>query len=134
DQPVSQNICIGDEAILRVAATASGDINAVQYQWEFRATSQASWNEIGPIQTGAEFSEFAASEAGEYRARIEGPEGYSCDIGYSAIATVTINEKSENPTEATATNKEICTGDSTVLSLVGGGGGTDQEIKWYTDD
>ncbi len=46
--------------------------------------------------------------------------------------TVTVNQQSGNPTSAVAGAATICNGSSTTLTLVGGGGGTGEVIKWYT--
>lgn len=49
-----------------------------------------------------------------------------------AQVTVTVNQPSGNPTSATATPASICAGQSTSLTLSGGGGGTGEVIHWYT--
>ena len=46
--------------------------------------------------------------------------------------TVTVNQPSGNPTSATASATTICNGQSTNLTLNGGGAGTGQIIRWYT--
>ena len=46
--------------------------------------------------------------------------------------TVTVNQKSANPTSASALPAIICNGQSSVLTLNGGGSGTGEVIKWYT--
>lgn len=62
-------------------------------------------------------------------------DGNSCDAaagGKLGSAIVTVNQKSADPTSATAGSATICNGGSTTLTLVGGGGGTGEVIKWYT--
>ena len=49
-----------------------------------------------------------------------------------AQVTITVNQKSTNPTSITASSLIICNGGSTNLTLVGGGGGTAPIIAWYT--
>ena len=49
-----------------------------------------------------------------------------------ASATITVNQKSADPTSASASPSIICDGESSTLTLTGGGGGTDETIKWYT--
>src|SRR5215831_9124949 len=48
------------------------------------------------------------------------------------LQTVTVNKKSGNPTSATATSTTVCSGSATTLSLIGGGGGSNELIKWYS--
>jgi hypothetical protein len=45
-----------------------------------------------------------------------------------------INQKSANPTEATANPATICAGQSSTLTVHGVGGGTNELIKWYTNN
>jgi hypothetical protein len=49
-----------------------------------------------------------------------------------ASVTVTVNQKSADPVSATASATNICNGQSTILTLNGGGGGTGEVIKWYS--
>src|SRR5207249_6214999 len=46
--------------------------------------------------------------------------------------TVTVKQKSADPTSATATPSTICNGQSSTLALVGGGGGDNETIHWYS--
>src|SRR6185503_18295808 len=55
-----------------------------------------------------------------------------CAAANSASVKITVNPKSTNPTSATATALTICNGQSTALSLVGGGGGANETIRWFT--
>ncbi len=57
----------------------------------------------------------------------------SCPASTTATSTVTVNQKSGDPTEATASTNPICSGGSADLTLNGGGGGTGEVIRWYTD-
>ncbi len=49
-----------------------------------------------------------------------------------AQVTVTVNQRSADPTSASATSSTICNGQSTTLNLTGGGGGSGAVIHWYT--
>ncbi len=49
-----------------------------------------------------------------------------------SIVEVVVQKKSSNPTSATANPTNICEGSSSVLTLNGGGGGTNGMIKWYS--
>lgn len=55
-----------------------------------------------------------------------------CITPATAIYTVIVNKLSTNPSSASAGSATICNGDSTTLTLNGGGGGTGATIKWYT--
>ena len=48
------------------------------------------------------------------------------------LQTVMVNKKSGNPTLASASSTTVCSGSATVLSLIGGGGGSNELIKWYS--
>ena len=124
NQPDSQDICAGDEATLRIAATASGDNTAIQYQWEYRATAQDAWSDFGTAETGDLFSEISTGQAGEYRARIDGPDGFSCDTGYSQIVQV---KTYEAPSANAGADFQACS-TNTAISLKG----TDASVSNYS--
>ncbi len=48
------------------------------------------------------------------------------------LAVVANGQTSVDPTSATASLSEICIGQSTILTLNDGGGGTNEVIQWYT--
>ncbi len=50
----------------------------------------------------------------------------------SATTSLTVNQKSTNPTSASATPSTICNGQTSSLSLIGSGGGSAESIQWYT--
>ncbi|CAM4265797.1 T9SS type A sorting domain-containing protein [Gillisia hiemivivida] len=129
DQPQSQNICSGNEATLRVSATASGDNTTIQYQWQFRATSQDAWSDSGASQTGDTFSEISTGQAGEYRVRIDGPDGFSCDTGFSQIVKVTTYEA---PTANAGENFEICSTENSIAIGEGATASNQTSLIWTT--
>ncbi|MEO6489556.1 MAG: Ig-like domain repeat protein, partial [Ferruginibacter sp.] len=61
---------------------------------------------------------------------------YSGDVSYATSTSPafmqTVNAKSTAPTSATATPATICVGQSSSLTLNGGGGGTNTVVTWYT--
>lgn len=63
-----------------------------------------------------------------YFVRAEG----SCGFSNCASATVNVNTVSTPPTSVTATNTNICTGQSTVLNVSGGTLGTGANWVWYS--
>ncbi len=66
-----------------------------------------------------------------YFGRYEDPA--PCNMNTACVqVTVTVNQKSGNPSNASASPTIICNGQSTVLSLNGGGGGNLEQVKWYT--
>lgn len=65
-----------------------------------------------------------------YYGRYEDPP--PCSYSACAQVTVTVSQKSGNPTSATASPATICSGQTSTLTLTGGGGGTGTVIHWYT--
>src|ERR1019366_7223199 len=60
-------------------------------------------------------------------------DGAPCNYNSAcATVTVTVNQKSADPTSASAGASTICNGGSTTLTLNGGGGETGETIQWYT--
>lgn len=66
-----------------------------------------------------------------YYGRYEDPAPCNYNSNCASV-TITVNQKSADPTSATATPALICSGQSTTLTLNGGGGGDAETIKWYT--
>lgn len=66
-----------------------------------------------------------------YFGRYEDPSPCNYNSACASV-TITVNQKSADPTSATASATTICNGQSTVLTLNGGGGGDAETIKWYT--
>ena len=128
-QPTAKVNCEGDTITFEVTATGSF-LNYV-------------WRKAGiPIGTGGNFSgETTArltltgatlSNAGSYDVVVSG-SGAVCAQTISTPALLSLNSKSANPISASATVPVICFGASTILNLTGGGGGTNEVIKWYSD-
>jgi len=46
--------------------------------------------------------------------------------------TLVVNSKSANPTSITASTDTVMSGNSTALTLIGGGGGDNEVVRWYT--
>ena len=84
----------------------------------------------GAIGTGNSITVSPTSTT-TYYVRFEDPAPCSSNTTCASV-TVTVNQKSSDPTGATATPATICNGGSSTLALTGGGGGTGQTIKWYT--
>ena len=61
------------------------------------------------------------------------PQGTTnCGPVTSSVATVIVNTRSADPTSAAVSTATICSGQSTTLTLTGGGGGTGEVIQWYS--
>jgi len=67
-----------------------------------------------------------------YYGRYEDPAPCSYNSNCASV-TITVNQKSADPTSATASVITICNGQSTTLTLNGGGGGDAETINWYTN-
>ena len=60
-------------------------------------------------------------------------DGVPCNYNSAcAQVTVTVIQNSSDPTSATASPATICNGQSSILTLNGGGGGTGVAIHWYS--
>ncbi len=66
-----------------------------------------------------------------YYGRYETPAPCSLNTSCASV-TITVNNIPANPTSVTASASTICAGQSTTLTLNGGGGGTGELIRWYT--
>ena len=129
-QPVAAVVCEGNNTSFSVAATGTG----LSYQWRKGGIPISDGGNISGttmntlILTGA-----LINNSGSYDVVISSPGG-TCPQTISNPATLTVNKKSADPTSATASVSTFCNGGSSILNLVGGGGGgTGEVINWYTD-
>jgi hypothetical protein len=69
-----------------------------------------------------------------YYLRAEGGQSPCANIttGPSTGITIIVNKKSADPTSADASPSSVCEGNSVLLTISGGGGGSDESIAWYT--
>jgi hypothetical protein len=148
-QPVTtQTVCTG--ASVNLSAVAGGTGNYT-YQWYYNTINS---NSGGTAISGATGTVAAASSsnyplvttntttASPAGTGVGGtfyyyctftPQGTSnCGPITSTVAIVIVNIRSTNPTSATVSVATICNGQSTALTLNGGGGGTGTVIRWYT--
>jgi hypothetical protein len=127
-QPTAQVTCEGNNTSFSVATT--GTVSS--YVWRKGGFPVANGGNISGATTDTlTFTGLLVSNAGTYDVVISSPGG-TCDQTISNPVLLTVNSKSTNPTAATATASTICNGGSSLLNLVGGGGGTGEVIKWYT--
>ena len=83
-----------------------------------------------PVGTGNGLS-VSPTVTTTYYGRYE--DGAPCNYNSAcASVTITVNQKSADPTSATALPTTICNGQSATLTLSGGGGGTNETIHWYS--
>ena len=120
-------ICNGSQTILTAVGGTLG--TGANYQWGTGTTVGTS-----PIsgQTASTLTITPGSST-TYWVRIENTTSPCSATTGGVTQLVTVNQKSGDPTSATAGLAAICNGDSTTLTLNGGGGGTGEIIKWYTD-
>ncbi|MCP9198450.1 T9SS type A sorting domain-containing protein [Gramella sp. GC03-9] len=106
-QPQPQDICIGGEINLSVAATASGGDPI--YQWRKDGVDISGANSATLSISNAQLS-----DSGEYDVVIDGPDGYACDLGYSEKILVTVNEaatvEAGEPINACSTDGTVAIG------------------------
>ncbi len=123
--PASQTKCVGESVTFSVTATG-----ATGYQWKkngVNVTSGTGGNTanytINPVTSGD-----AANSP-----------GYTCVVSNttgnvtSDPATLTVKTLSTQPSQASANPSTINPGQSSVLSVTGGVGGTGSTIKWYAN-
>ena len=117
---------------------------AIDYTWTITTTGTASATLTANSQTATSGSpvtftstatavtiNVGASGSGNVTVSVVGNN--TC--GSSAVPRtwpLPVNINSANPTSATASASTICNGQSTILTLNGGGGGTGEVIRWYT--
>jgi hypothetical protein len=113
-------ICNGGNTNISVSGGSLG----TGATWKWYADDCGSGTSIGSGST----VNVSPTSTTTYYVRAEG----NCGTTACASVTVTVNQKSADPTSATASSATICNGQSSTLTLNGGGGGTDEVIKWYT--
>lgn len=128
----TQSQCIaGTFTPITVTATGTGTLT---YQWYKNASASTSGGTSLVAANGAQTSRYTpqATTAGTlyYYCIVHG--GCGADITSAVSGAFIVNQKSADPTSATASLTTICNGASTTLTLNGGGGGTGEVIKWYT--
>ncbi len=125
--PSATNICLGESVSLGGGYTGAIG-NAPTYVWSstgpaaltFTPNATSKNTVVTPVLSGVYTISLTVTTQ-----RI----GYS----YTNVEkiTLTVNKKSENPTSVTSGSDTVMLSQSTNLILSGGGGGTDEVIKWY---
>jgi len=122
-QPVSQDLCEDGTLNLNIDATAT-DGNP-QYQWRKNGNPLSDGGNIsGATTTNLSIITLTSTDAGDYDVIIDGPDGYTCDVGYSQKATITV---SPPPTAVAGIDFQACS-TNTAISLKG----TDASVSNYT--
>ncbi|MDP4282346.1 MAG: T9SS type A sorting domain-containing protein, partial [Bacteroidota bacterium] len=115
-------ICNGQSSAFSLQGGGGGDNETIHWY-----TSSCGGTSVG---TGNGLS-VSPTVTTTYYGRYE--DGAPCSYSSGcATVTVTVDQKSADPTSATAIPAVICYGQSSVLSLQGGGGGNNETIHWYT--
>jgi len=117
---------------------------AVDYTWTVTTTGTASATLTANSQTATAGSpvtytsiatavtlNIGASGSGNVTVSVVGNNTCGAS-GTPRTWTLPVNILSADPTSATASASTICSGQSTTLTLNGGGGGTGEVIRWYT--
>ena len=114
-QPASQEVCLGEDVTLAIDATASGNNENIVYTWMYRPANSNNDNDWAYVDGGQiqnlNLENIGLEQAGQYRAEINGPDGFACDLGYSEAVVITVNEP---PTVDAGTNIDACSTDGTV--------------------
>lgn len=126
--PADASICLG--TTLSLTGSYTGAIaNAPTFKWASTGPQALAFN---PDSTSQNISVTPTLE-GTYIVSLTATtvnEGVS--YSNTERLTLTVNKKSADPTNATAASDTIMLSKSTTLSLNGGGGGTNETIRWYT--
>ncbi|MDT0684934.1 LamG-like jellyroll fold domain-containing protein [Autumnicola psychrophila] len=135
-QPNDQDACIESNVTLTVDAIASGSNENIQYRWMFRSANSNNVNDWTYVSGGETatliLSEVNLSQAGQYRAEIDGPDFYSCSIGYSEIAVVTVYEQ---PTaDAGVATLEVCSTTNPISLGIGANVTNHSSVQWTTSN
>jgi alpha-tubulin suppressor-like RCC1 family protein len=114
--------CPGDSVTLRIAAAGTTPLS---YQWQLGGT-----NISGDTFPTCHLASIATANAGIYACKVNN----ICNIPVmSKPCTLLVNTPSVAPTSVTAASPNICPGNSTTLSVVGGSLGTGATAwKWFT--
>ena len=125
-QPQPTNVCAG--ATAKFSVTASGT-DPLSYQWQTNSVNLSNGGDFSGVTSNVvTVSPVSASDAANYRCIVANASGSAT----SSVAALTVNVKSADPNSATAAATTICNGQSTTLTLNGGGGGTGETIHWYS--
>lgn len=130
--PLTQTICEGGTATFTVTASGTG----LSFFWQHGSTTLSNGGNISIVNDASSstltINPALAADAGNYHLVINGDDNVCAQAVSSPDAILMVNKKSVNPVSATASDQVICAGESTVLTLNGGGGGTSEAIHWYS--
>ena len=129
-QPVSQDLCEDGTLNLSIDATATGGVP--QYQWRKDGNPLSDGGNItGATSANLSITNLSASDAGDYDVIIDGPDGYTCDVGYSNLATITV---SPPPTADAGADFQVCS-TNTAISLKANDAtaGNYTSLEWTTN-
>ena len=118
----STTICNGQSITLTLSGGGGGANETIHwYSGSCGGTSVGAGNNLSVSPT------VTTTYYGRYE------DGAPCNYNSAcASVTITVNQKSADPTSATASSTTICDGQSTTLTLSGGGGGANETIHWYS--
>ena len=124
-QPQSTTNCAGATATFSVTASGTAPL---YYQWQTNSVNLVNGGDYSGVTSNVlTVSPVSSADAGSYQCIVTNASGSLT----SSVATLTVTAKSSDPTSATASATTICNGQSTALTLNGGGGGTSETIHWY---
>src|SRR5690606_1393402 len=134
EQPEDQDVCLAGNVSLTVDATASGSNENIDYRWMYRPAGSNNENDWEYLNGGESqvlnLNAITSAQAGQYRAEIDGPDGYSCNLGYSETAIVTVYE--EPTADAGAATLEICSTTSPINSGSDATASNHSSVQWTT--
>lgn len=126
--PSTTDICLG-ETVNYAGSYSGAVVGAPTYSWTSSGPGALTFS---PSSTSQNVS-VTPTIAGSYSVNLT-VTTYNEGTPYNNTERValTVNQKSSNPTSAVAGTNPLMLGTSTTLALQGGGGGTNETIRWYT--
>jgi hypothetical protein len=129
-------VCEGNSATIQLTGLLPGSTFTISYSISGTAQTPISGVTSDPSGNGSFPTVNLTASANGQTLQVTGititsatPE---CSASFTEGTSLSVNSLPAGPTSATAGTADLCTGQSTALTLNGGGGGTGESIVWYS--
>jgi len=123
----NQTICEGGNP--STLGNSSSATKWADYQWQSQTNCSGGWSNIGGANGSIYNPPGGLTQTRCYRRRADDCSGRT---RYSNTVTVTVEQNSDAPSSASASNNNGCPGFSTTLTQSGGSLGTGAQWYWYS--